>query len=118
MTRLVIDTDDARRPAAEVDALPGDGRRAFQMHESSRYRILPEHAALVESQTVQDGAVGLVHAVAEDQVAVVNGGRTDGRQFQIRRRLASRRRAWSVFGSMFKQVRDGTLKPPSPETNR
>ena len=87
VTRLMINTDDARRPAAEVDALAGDGWRAFQMHESSRYRKLPEHAALVESQTVQDGAVGLVHAVAEDQLAVVDGGRTDGRQFQIRRRL-------------------------------
>src|SRR5262249_31632769 len=82
-----IHAQDAGSTAAEVNAAAGDGRRSFEVYQRAGDGQLPDHPSLVHLQTVQDGAVGLVHAVAEDEFAVVEGGRTDGRQFQIRRAL-------------------------------
>src|SRR5439155_20303913 len=66
-------------------------RLAFAMNKPSRNRQLPERQAFVDLEAVQDGAVGLVHAVAEDQLPIDDGRRADCGQFQIRGGLGPRR---------------------------
>src|SRR5207244_3376179 len=85
---LEIDANDAASAAADVDLAVYDGRRALQVHELARHRQFPQWQALVDGEAVQRSAVGLVHAVAEDETALENARRADRRQLQVGRRFA------------------------------
>ena len=62
-----VDADDAERAAADVDLAVGDGRRAFEVDELPGGGAVCHSGGPCRAQAVQDGAVGLVHAVAEDE---------------------------------------------------
>src|SRR5262249_16835125 len=85
---LDVNAEDARRATADIRLAADDGRRPFKVDELARDGETPERDAFGDVQAVEGRAIGLVHAVAEDDALAEHGRRADGRQLQKRRRFA------------------------------
>ena len=91
------------------------GRRprgpAFDVHQLARH-VQPPHG---RSQAVQSRAIGLMHAVAEQQLAFDQGRRADDRELQLRRRSLDQAIRYAVAGSTV-SASAAASNMPRPET--